>query len=486
MSHPHLSLRARFIGFILVLLMVMFSVIAGILLRTNTTSLRDNLSARSKAFAALATTPIGNTYLTYRDSGTLLISQQVTHFTELDSNIVAIAVSDTTGKLVYNPGNTRPITAAQAETFEPLYIYDSNQIIKRIVYPFIETDGRHRYAIVYDISGNAVQQAILRQVRAIILYSLVGLILSAVITYLLVNQLFLKPIKRLRDQAILISSGYYNSEISEGRNDEIGDLARSVKQMAGSLRTDIEKLTEVDKLKSEFMMIASHNLRTPLTAISSYVDMAQGIATDKQLKEMLGSISASSKRLQTFAEDLLTISGIEAGQQTMQSDRIVLDDMLHGVAREFKVLSDEKKIELIDQIQLNHGEVFGSKVHLRGAVWNLLENALKFTQSGGKIYLEATQDEKYITIKVRDTGIGIETEEMGKLFTKFHRGTDTLKYNFDGTGVGLYVTKLVINQHKGTISAESEAGKGATFTIKLPLAPSASPADKAGAKLVQL
>jgi signal transduction histidine kinase len=466
-----IGLKARFICLILIIMTAMFTTIAVVLLQNNTSSLRENLQTRSKAFAALATTPVGNAYLTYHESGTVMITQQITSFKQLDDNITSIAVVDTTGRILYNPsGRSKPITAEQAQTFEPIYQYDKNNIISRIIYPFIETDGRHRYAVVYDVSSKSIDTALASLTQAIIIQALLGLAVSAIITYLLVNQIFLKPIKRLRDQAIVISSGHYDEQITAKRKDEIGDLARSVNQMADSLKADIHKLQEVDQIKSEFMMIASHNLRTPLMIINGYLDMAKTQALSGELRDLLSSIEANSQRLGIFAEDLLVISGIESGKKIFTPERIRIDDMLTAMSKDFKVLAKDKQLSFSSRIDDTGSEIDGSTPHLRGAIWNLLENALKFTPENGTIELSLTKVGDNLQISVKDSGIGISPDEMSRLFTKFHRGTSTLVYKYEGTGIGLYVTKLLINEHRGTVTVDSTPGKGSTFTITLPIA----------------
>lgn len=467
----HLGLKARFIGLILILLTSMFGIIAGILLQINTSSLRENLFARSKAFAALATRPVGDTYLTYRESGTLLITQQIDNFTKLDNNITDVSVVDINGEVQYSLSEQpKGITAEQAQTFEPIYVYGPDKIIERIIYPFLESDGRHRYAVVYDISSKSVDTAVASLTRTIVIDSLLGLIVSAAVTYFLVNKLFLIPIKQLRDKAMIISAGNYTEQIPHKRHDEIGDLARSVNQMADSLKADIQKLKEVDQIKSEFMMIASHNLRTPLMIINGYLEIAKSQALSDELRTMLTSIEANSQRLGIFAEDLLIISGIESGQKIFHTERMPIDGFMQSISKEFEILSKDKKITLETAFEPVHADIYGSKPHLRGAIWNLIENALKFTPENGRIMLSQKRVGDNIQISIRDTGMGIAPEEVSKLFTKFHRGTSTLTYNFEGTGIGLYVTKLIITEHKGTIAVESEPGKGSTFTVILPIA----------------
>ena len=465
------GLKSRFIGLILALLAVIFGVIVLVLVQNNTGALRQDLYARSNAFAALATKPIGSTYLTYQDTGTVLISKQINNFTSLDANVINVSIVDGSGAIRYKlADNVAPVSAGDAASFVPVYIYTKAHTLNRIIYPYVEDGGLHRYAVVYDISSAAIDEAIARLVRSILLYSGIGLIVSAVVTYLLVNWLFLNPIKLLRDKALIISSGQYAQAIPHDRNDEIGDLAVSVNQMADNLKADINKLKEVDQIKSEFMMIASHNLRTPLTLINGYLDMVKTQALSQELRRMLSSIEANSQRLGIFAEDLLIISSIEDGQKIFTPERMELNSTVKGIADEFATLTKDKKISLKVDIQKTVIEIMGSKPHLRGAIWNLLENALKFTEPKGKIGLSVKQVGDNVQISISDTGTGISPEEVAKLFTKFHRGTSTLVYDYEGNGIGLYVTKLIIKEHAGTIAVDSTVGIGSTFTVILPVA----------------
>ncbi len=464
------GLRARFIGFIVALLTTIFVVIVVILIQSEGSSLRQDLLSRSKAFAALATKPIGDAYATYQDSGSVIVTQRVVGFTNLDSNVTNVSVVNISGKYGYSLHNgVAPVSVSQAASFQPIYIYHQ-AAIQRIIYPYIDDNGGHQYAVVYDISSADVSRAVRNLEVSIILYSLFGLVLSAVVTYLLINQLFLKPIRQLRDRALIISNGYYREEIVVDRHDEIGDLAQSVKQMANRLTDDIQKLKEVDKVKSEFMMIASHNLRTPLTIIDGYLEMAKTEHLSNELGDILANIQTNSQRLKIFAEDLLIISSLEAGQKIFALKRVVVNDIMKPIAEDFAAMSESKKVKFTSEFESAQLEIEGSEVHLRNAIYNLLDNALKFTPSGGKIDLRLVQAGDTVQIIVSDDGAGIDPSEIDKLFTKFHRGTSTLQYNYEGSGIGLYLTKLIVTEHRGTIEARSALGKGSTFTITIPLA----------------
>jgi len=466
-----LGLKARFIGLILILLTTIFAITAVVVIRIDAASLRQELQNRSKTFATLATTPIGNSYLTYQNSGTYLIGKQIATFQALDPTITNIAIVGLDGSSVFDAGNTHmSVSTADASTFEPAYKYNDG-VISRIIYPYIGPNGNHSYAVVYDISSTEIDHEVMHLANSIILDSLLGLLVSAAVTYWLITQLFLNPIKRLRDKTVLIAAGHYDEQITTERHDEIGDLGSSVNRMAEGLKADIQKLKEVDKIKSEFMMIASHNLRTPLTVIDGYISLAKSQTLSGPVTDILLKIEANSKRLGIFAEDLLTISDIEAGQEVFATEQVDVGKILQSIAGEFTVLAHDKNVRFAADIA-DDGIVLGSQAHLRSAIWNLLDNALKFTPENGQINLSLHRVGNNLQLAVSDTGIGIAPEEIGKLFTKFHRGTSTLRYDYEGTGLGLYVTKLIITQHKGSINVESELGKGSTFTVTLPIATS--------------
>jgi signal transduction histidine kinase len=465
------GIRAKFITLILVILTAIFCLIATYMIRTNASSLRTDLRERSRAFATLATKPIGNTFSIYNNSGKSLVDQQVTHFTDLDQNITNVAVVNIDGTFEYTQhSNVASITTAQAATFDPIFLKSSSGTVTRIIYPYIDDSGAHSYAVVYDISSAGVDRAVRNLIYSILGFAVFGLLFSAVTIYLLINRLFLSPIKKVRDSALLISTGEYTQQISLTQHDEIGDLATSINQMADSLKADIQKLKELDQLKSEFMMIASHNLRTPISIISGYVDTIKTQDMSDVLRKMIDNISANTQRLNLFAEDILIIASMESGAEKFYAQPIAVSSVFNTLVEEFKVLAAQKNIAFNVSLARTDATILGSATHLRSAVWNLLENALVFNKEAGSIEFSTVIFDNFLEITVRDNGIGIRPEEMPKLFTKFHRGTSTLDYNYEGTGIGLYITKLVVVGHKGTIHVDSTLGKGTAFIIRIPLA----------------
>jgi signal transduction histidine kinase len=246
--------------------------------------------------------------------------------------------------------------------------------------------------------------------------------------------------------------------------------------MASSLKADIAKLKKIDELKSEFLMITSHNLRTPLTIIDGYLEQIKSLDPPAALKKVLEPIGTNVMRLKGFAEDVLTISTIEAGQMNVQREPVEMGPVLQNIADEFTALAKQKKLQFKTAVTTDAWVSLG-KSSFRSALWNLLDNAYKFTPEAGHVELTAVTTHDRLEVTVKDSGIGIAAAEIPQLFTKFHRATSTLTYDYGGTGIGLYISKLIVEQYGGTVTVKSTEGEGSTFTISLPTIPPPRPAD---------
>lgn len=463
------GIRQRFILFLFSFFVVLFAGIAALLVTRTAISERNNLNQQTKSFATLATKPISDAFLLYKDSGKVRIEQQVNKFIDLDSDITGVAIIDTYGKILYYNGQIPDVRASQANTFETIYNVQS-KIIKQVIDPVIEDYGVHRYAVVYSVSDKRIVQDTQRTVGIIVILSIFAFALAIGLTYWLINRLFLSPVRTISAKALKISNGDLEDQISLKRNDEIGDLAQAVNTMASSLKADIVKLQEADKLKSEFITISSHNLRTPLTVIKGDLEIMREMGVPDKLETMIGDVTASAAHLNNFVEDLLAISSMESGKlAASQMEPLGVKELLEAVAMDYTQVAKNKKLQFKVDLKVDEQKVVMSRHLLRMAFVNLLENAFKFTKEGS-VSLSAAIEHHKLVVKVSDTGTGIAENEMPKLFTKFHRGTDVMRYDYEGTGIGLYLTKLIVTDHHGSVSADSTEGKGATFTVILPLA----------------
>lgn len=252
-------------------------------------------------------------------------------------------------------------------------------------------------------------------------------------------------------------------------------LKEQVERATRELRDANEQLKDLDKLKDEFLSIASHDLRTPMTAIKGYLWMAlndrAGKIENPALKRYLDISYASSERMISLINDLLNVSRIKAGRMQMIFEDIDFKTIVDQVFAELASKSTEKSIELkyVGEASLPH--VIADKQKMAEVLQNLIGNALKFTPEKGKITVttKPSKEAGFVEIAVADTGVGLSKEDAAKLFEKFGRVEQSYKSakTRGGTGLGLYITKNYTEMHGGKIWVTSELGKGTTFTFTL-------------------
>jgi PAS domain S-box-containing protein len=257
-------------------------------------------------------------------------------------------------------------------------------------------------------------------------------------------------------------------------------VERVVEERTRELRDAQQKLLETDKLKTEFIMLASHNLRTPLAAMQASLELLGISDLDGTQHHVLEGLQVGSKRLGTLIDDLLTISSIEASDQPMEKKRVGAAELLDRITKEAGTMASATSNRFDVDIQVGQSDISASPDRLGAAINNILDNAFKFTKNGQVTFRAAVVGEK-LQLTVTDTGIGMKADEIPKLFTTFHRGTDTLKYNYEGKGLGLYLAKLIITEHGGSIDVQSEEGKGTVVTITIPIDHSSVVQAEAGA-----
>jgi signal transduction histidine kinase len=241
------------------------------------------------------------------------------------------------------------------------------------------------------------------------------------------------------------------------------------------LQLAYEEVDRLSKAKSEFISIASHQLRTPLTAIKGYISMLiEGTygAVPKIAKKPLENVYESNERLINLVNNLLDISRIEAGRMEFEPEEAQIEDIIESVVAEFKITADQKKLYLkYDKPAQFLPKLLLDKDKIRQVFLNLINNSIKYTNQGGiTIKIKNQTDIKNtILITISDTGEGMTKEDLAKLFESFSRGSVGVQLSAEGAGLGLYIARKFVEMHKGKIWAESEGkGKGSTFYVELP------------------
>lgn len=252
-------------------------------------------------------------------------------------------------------------------------------------------------------------------------------------------------------------------------------LYKKIKEQAEALKNANERLQELDHLKDEFVSLASHELRTPMTAIKSYIWMLldKHMVHDAKGNEYLHHAYEAIDRLINLVNDMLNVSRIESGRLILTKETVSLSSLITDTVAEIKPVADKQNLRIEMTVPNDLPHVLADKNKIKEVIINLLGNALKFTPSGGTISVRAILRENNIRVEVQDTGSGIDKSDLPKLFTKFGMLKKSYRNNpnSQGTGLGLYICKSIIELHGGTINVASEGeNKGTTFSFTLPKA----------------
>jgi signal transduction histidine kinase len=249
-------------------------------------------------------------------------------------------------------------------------------------------------------------------------------------------------------------------------------LQKKIEDATHKLRNTNEKLKALDEAKDEFISMASHQLRTPLTSVKGYVSMVlegdAGKITPRQ-EELLKSAFTSSQRMVYLISDLLNVSRLRTGKFVIEAKEIYMPDVVEGEVKQLEESAKNRKLKLVYKKPKNFPMVSLDETKIRQVIMNFADNAIYYTPAGGVIKIILEHDKNSITYKVVDNGIGVPKEDAHKLFTKFYRAGNAKKARPDGTGLGLFMAKKVVVAQGGAILFSSTPGKGSTFGFTFPL-----------------
>ena len=235
-------------------------------------------------------------------------------------------------------------------------------------------------------------------------------------------------------------------------------------------REALERMRALDQAKTDFVSRVSHELRSPLTSVLGYLELLEDDAgaVEESHRWMLKAIDGSGRRLLALVEDLLTLARVDAGELKLDIRHMALGPLIQASLQAFRPAIAERRIQLTERVEPGI-ELDADPQQVERVITNLVSNAVKYTAPDGRIDVTACLQEACAVISVRDTGVGIPIDEQPRLFTRFFRSSLSDKTEAQGTGLGLYIVKQVIDAHGGAIEVTSAAGKGTTITVRLPL-----------------
>ena len=229
-----------------------------------------------------------------------------------------------------------------------------------------------------------------------------------------------------------------------------------------------EKLRALDNAKSEFISIAAHQLRTPLSAMKWILSMLvnKEIGTEKEIQVFTQRALESCERMILLVNDLLEVDHIQSGKDQFIFKPVDLNTLVQSVIQESSSKIEERKLQIHHE-SCENAIVDGDAEKLRGLCQNLLENAIKYTPVEGTIFFNIQDDDKHILMTIKDSGIGIPPEDKERIFTKFFRARNALRMDTVGSGLGLFIVKQIVERHGGNIRFDSDS-TGTTFFVSLP------------------
>ncbi|MCX5792296.1 MAG: HAMP domain-containing sensor histidine kinase [Elusimicrobia bacterium] len=283
---------------------------------------------------------------------------------------------------------------------------------------------------------------------------------------LIITRVIFTPIQSIAEGARIIGSGRLDHRIPVTSRDEMGMLASELNDMA-------DKLKEVSDMKQDFVSSITHDLRSPVTGIELCSDIILKLVENREqakIPEQVFSINEHSQRLNRYIDSLLEISKMESGKMTLDLKTVNLEDLADRAVRAFRAYAEQKGLKLEFIVGQDIPATRGDPDRLYQVLANVIGNAVKFTAAGSvSVFIEAAPG--WQKVRVCDTGLGIPPGETANIFSKFYRinrGKRGYPAAGQGTGLGLFIAKFIIEQHGGRIEVESAPGKGSSFTVFLP------------------
>ncbi len=327
----------------------------------------------------------------------------------------------------------------------------------------IITEGEYRGAVYMYTPTKPIRDAISVQTKALIGIWVVGLFLGMCFIYI-ISRLVTKPVLAMKHATERISKGDYDVEIQANSNDELGDLGQAISGLAKSL-------DYYERNRHDFLADIAHELRTPLTYLKGYSELlAKGdIEDQREIQQFHQIIYEQAQRLQRLVQDITTLNAMDQTHFSLLKRPVNIVTLVQKSMDVMRLLYEQKNVRLSFDYDSNmQQEIQIDGERFTQVLLNLLDNALRYTPDGGTVAIEVAEVQQGVRIIVRDTGTGIDEQELPFIWERLHRSDKSRSRDTGGSGLGLAIVKKIIDLHAGEIVVDSQAGQGTQFTIQLP------------------
>ena len=335
------------------------------------------------------------------------------------------------------------------------------------------TDMREQPALFLFVSSDPHASGLFRRdfIRIFLIASVIGSLVSFCAIWLLTYRL-VQPLREMSDAARRFGNGDFSRRIPVRSEDEIGQLANALNNMAGSLSVG-------ENMRRSFIANVSHELKTPMTTIAGFIDgILDGVIPPEQQAKYLHIVSDEVKRLSRLVRSMLDLTRIDSGELKLNQSSVELSSILLNTALLFEQKIEEKALEIRGLDELSPVEVFGDHDLIHQVVYNLMENAVKFTPRGGFIHIALQERGGRVYATLRNRCEGLASDELPLIFDRFYKTDNSRSQDKNGIGLGLYLSKTIIRLHGGEISAQVPVPDEVEFTFWIAKGKELRPRDK--------
>ena len=335
-----------------------------------------------------------------------------------------------------------------------------NKFNKKTKAHYIPLFGNGSFNGIIILLENGIENSFPNLYNIIWISVIIAVILADIVAYYFAEKILINPLAEINDAARKLAKGEVEKRVYIESDDEIGELADSFNMMA-------ESLEKVDSARREFISNVSHELRSPITSIKGFITaIIDGVVSKDRENYYLNIVNDEVSRLSRLVTDLLDISSMEAGKLKLDIDKVDINEIVTLCILNLQGRIEEKNISVEVIFSDNHQYCFADRDRIIQVIINLIENAIKYGDEGGKIQIETYAKSDKVFISIFNTGETIPKEDMNKVWERFYK-RDKSRTNKISTGLGLPIVRLILTEHKQDIWIDNVPGKGVKFTFTL-------------------